>query len=90
MDSKNITQDEDLIDLGKFYFINKKFENAKEMFLRALKMIPNNYEASYNLGLCYEAVNDVENAIIFYKKALEIKKDCKLANDHLQKLIGTD
>jgi len=90
LDTKNINKDDDLMDLGKFYFLNKKFENAKEMFLKALKAIPNDHEAAYNLGLCYEAMNDIENAIIFYKKTLEINKDCKLANDHLQKLVGTD
>jgi tetratricopeptide (TPR) repeat protein len=82
--------DKDLIEMGKFYFINKKFENAKEMFFKVLNKDPFNYEVIYNIGLCFEAINDTENAIFYYKKTLEINKDYKLAVEHLEKLTGTE
>jgi Flp pilus assembly protein TadD len=85
-----MNDEKDLLELGKFYFLNNKFQKAIEIFKRLLKEEKTNYDAMYNLGLSYEALNDVDSAKIFYKQALDIKADHKRAKEHLQRLIGKE
>lgn len=85
---KNVKEDK--MELGKFYFINKKFELAKSFFLEILEKDETNYDAIYNLALCYEALNDLDNATLYYKRVLSIKEDHKLAKEHLSKIIKLD
>ncbi len=81
---------EDKIEMGKFYFINKKFELAKTLFLEILKEDETNYDVIYNLALCCEALNDLDNAATYYKRVLSIKEDHKLAKEHLIKITKLD
>ena len=82
--------EKELLELGQFYFLNNKFQKAIEIFGQLLKEEKTNYDAMYNLGLSYEALNDFDNAKIFYKQALGIKADHVRAKEHLQKLIGKE
>ena len=86
----NNRDEQDLLELGKFYFLNKKFEKAIEVFKKALKEDTINAEITYNLALAYEAVNDLDNAHIFYKKTIALNPEHKLAGEHLRKLVGGD
>ncbi|MFC1546359.1 tetratricopeptide repeat protein [bacterium] len=81
---------DELIELGKFYFINQKFEQAKKEFKRVLKLEPKNIEAFYNLALAYEATNDNDLAKKYYEQVLELDIKHKLAKEHLHKIIGSE
>ncbi len=80
--------EESLIELGKFYFINGKYDQAIEEFKKALKINPGSSEIYYNLGLVYEGKNNLEEARKMYEKASEIDPNNKLAMEHLKKIVG--
>ncbi len=79
---------QELIELGKFYFLNQKYDAAIRDFEKALKIDPNNPEIYYNLGIVYEAKNMNEKAGEMYRRALELNPDYTFAKEHLDKLIG--
>jgi len=80
--------EESLIELGKFYFINGKYDKAIEEFKKAIELNPRNSETYYNLGLVYEAKNNIEEARKMYEKSVEIDPNNKLAKEHLEKIVG--
>ncbi|HBO84488.1 MAG: hypothetical protein A2073_02250 [Deltaproteobacteria bacterium GWC2_42_11] len=79
----------DLIEMGEFYFINQKWDNAIEVLGKAQKMEPNNPDVYYNLGIVYEMKNYLEEAKHMFEKALKIKPDHECSKKHLNKLVGT-
>lgn len=81
-------QEENVIELGKFYFLNGKYEAALEEFLKAKKFDPKNYEIYYNLGIVYEALNELGKAKEMYLKCLELNDRCEKARQHLEKIVG--
>jgi len=60
--------------LGNLYLFNepKDFEKAKSNFIKAAKLEPRLAFPQINLGDAYRALDDLENAIKYYSKALEI------------------
>lgn len=81
--------DEDcVIDLGKFYFLNGKYDAAISEFMKAQKFDPKNADVYYNLGITYEAKNEPSKAKEMYLKCLELNDKYVLAREHLDKLIG--
>ncbi|MFH1282746.1 MAG: tetratricopeptide repeat protein [bacterium] len=84
----NISQEQDALELGKFYFYNGRYAEAIESFNRTLQINKNNEEAYYNLGLIYENQNAKDLAQKMFERALQINPDYKKANQHLNKLKG--
>ena len=80
---------EELIEQGKFYFLNKQYDEALSEFQKALKLNPRNARILYNLGVIYESKEDIEIAKTLYLKALEIDPKLEEAQKHLNKLVGT-
>jgi tetratricopeptide (TPR) repeat protein len=76
------------MELGKFYFMNNKFDEAIEKFKEVLKLNPSNAEAFYNIGLIKEVSNLPNEAKDMYSKALAIDPDYKIVRERLNKLIG--
>ena len=70
--------------------LTKELEYAQsiEQFSEVLKYIPDNADTLYNLALAYELVGDIERAIKFYKKAIDIDNDHKEANHNIELLLG--
>ena len=70
--------------------LTKELEYAQsiEQFSEVLKYIPDNADTLYNLALAYELVGDIERAIKFYKKAIDIENDHKEANHNIELLLG--
>ncbi|MCP4481652.1 MAG: tetratricopeptide repeat protein [bacterium] len=81
---------QDVLELGKFYFLNKKFQKAIELFQKIVAQEESNFEATYNLALSYEVLNELDSAKIFYEKTLEVKPSHKLAKEHLEKVVGNE
>jgi tetratricopeptide (TPR) repeat protein len=85
---KEDSQETNLIELGKFYFVNNKFDEAIAEFKKVLEVNPSNAEVYYNIGLIKEVSNLPNEAKDMYSKALAIRPDYKIARDRLNKLIG--
>ena len=80
----------EIIEMGKFYFLNNKYDEAVAEFEKVLKINRNNAEAYYNIGLINETRNNIAVAKEMYSKALFIEEDYKLARERLNKLIGLE
>ncbi|PIU83250.1 MAG: hypothetical protein COS68_05050 [Elusimicrobia bacterium CG06_land_8_20_14_3_00_38_11] len=86
---KNFSKEEiDLIEMGKFYFISGKYDEAIAEFEKVIKINPKNADAYFNVGMVKEAKNDSSGAKKMYEKTLEIIPDHKTAKKHLDKLVG--
>lgn len=79
---------ENIIEVGKFYFINKKYREALEQFESCLSLDPENEEILLSIGLIHEINNEVEEAKNTYKKILKKNPDNKSAKEKLNKLSG--
>ncbi|HCJ67042.1 MAG TPA: hypothetical protein DHV62_06895, partial [Elusimicrobia bacterium] len=51
---KRKKEEETLLEMGKFYFLNGKYKEAIAELEKVVKLNPKNSEAYYNLGLVYE------------------------------------
>ena len=59
--------------LGKLYFDQKKFYLAAWEFEYAMKTMPNRAEPVNNLGLVYEMVEQTDEAVVHYQKAVDLE-----------------
>jgi len=78
------------VELGKFYFLNGKYEQALKEFQKALELNERDSEVHYNMGLIYESRNERDNAQDAYEAALSFNPKHALARKHLNHLIGID
>lgn len=78
------------MEMGKFYFLNNKYDEAVSEFKKVLEINPVSAEAYYNIGLINESGNKLDAAKEMYSKALNIDKDYKIAREKLNKLIGLE
>jgi len=90
MNAEDVKKMNDHIEMGKFYFLNSRFDKAVEEFEKALEINPANAEAYYNIGLIKESANDPAQAKEMYSKALSIDADYKIAREKLNKLMGIE
>lgn len=60
------------LNLGKFYFDNRKFEEAYETFMESIQIEPTNF-AYQILGSIEEQMGNIKEANRFYKKAKDFK-----------------
>lgn len=87
--SKHPGKDEsDLMEMGKFYFINNKYSEAISEFNKVVDINPGCAEAYYNIGLIYEARHELDLAKHMYEKALAIDPDYDIVKEHLNKIVG--
>lgn len=63
------------IGAGKKYAESGLWPEAKDAWMRAIQVMPNEPAGYYNLGVAYEMEGDLEEAEIYYKKALSVKQD---------------
>lgn len=54
--------------------MTKNFEEARTNYSKAVSLGYNNYRVYYHLGLIYEELADVENALSMYKKTNRVEK----------------
>ena len=70
----NGTLPESLLSLGNSFYLKKNYEKAIELYDQSLDKGLNDISAVYfNKGLVYERMSNVDLAIKFYKKAVELK-----------------
>ncbi len=53
------------------YYKDRSYENALTSFKDAFKISPDSASYAVLIGMCYEKLQDTENAIFYYDKALE-------------------
>ena len=90
MSGKNTENETALMEMGKFYFMNNKYDQAVAEFKKVLELNPNNAEAYYNIGLINETSNNTDEAKKMYSKVLSINPDYKTAREKLNRLIGLE
>lgn len=77
---------EDLLEVGRFYLLNKRYKEAIEIFKKALK-IKEESSIYYQLGIAYEGLNEIDKAKEMYRKSLELNPNFKEANKRLDELV---
>jgi len=63
--------------LGRTYYRTGNYAKARDEFLACLKIQPSYPKATENLGLCFEALQEIPNAIDAYERAIQLEKDGK-------------
>lgn len=58
-------------NLAENYLLLEKYDDAKKIFDELMEKNPKFPEAYFHFGNYYEKINELENAITYYKKALE-------------------
>jgi superkiller protein 3 len=77
-----------LVELGKFYYLNQKYDQAVAEYRKAVELDPKNADARFNLGIALETINDLEGARDAFEKLLELEPDYKGAQEHYDRLVG--
>ncbi len=72
-----------ILTMKKDYYLNtaiimekdKKWDEAKTLYSALLKIDDNHFEANYRIGLLYITLQNINDALIFMKKAMKLKND---------------
>lgn len=81
-------QYKDLIELSDFYILSQRYDEAIKVLKKAEKISKLDPKLYYNLGIVYEALNEIADARDAFRLALNLNPDFKSAQEHLDKLIG--
>ena len=76
-------QGEAIRNLGEEYLKHGKIRMALKELKKAEELLPADHMLQDDLGLCYVFLNDQDQAIFHFKKALEIKEDYTPARNNL-------
>ncbi len=77
----------DLVELAGFYILSQRYDEAIKVLRRAEKMRKTDARLYYNLGIAYEALNEMNEAREAFRLVLKLAPDHKSAQEHLDKLI---
>jgi tetratricopeptide (TPR) repeat protein len=62
-------------DLGRVLFLERKYAQARDEFLKAIAVDPEDLEANYNLMLCYTGLGDAKQAAAYQQRYMRFKAD---------------
>lgn len=62
-------------DLGRVLFLERKYAEARDEFLQAIAIDPEDLEANYNLMLCYTGLGDDKMAVEYQERYMRFKAD---------------
>ena len=62
-------------EIGRIYFNQKDYIGAKEKFSEVIKLHPTHSNALYSLALSFEKLNRASEALVYYKKVLNLNPD---------------
>ena len=62
-------------DLGRVLFLQRKYAEARDQFLKAIAIDPEDLEANYNLMLCYTGLGDDKQAAAYQERYMRFKAD---------------
>jgi len=66
---------------------DSSYNGAIREFEKSIKYYPYYYQAYYNIGLCYENMDDYDKAREYYQKSLDLNKQYDLAAKGLGRLL---
>ncbi|ELA46796.1 hypothetical protein VCUG_01696 [Vavraia culicis subsp. floridensis] len=64
--------------LGHESIIRNEYDHAQNFFFHALKMHRNNYNALFGIGLVFSKTDQIENADLFFRKAVDLNSHNKI------------
>jgi tetratricopeptide (TPR) repeat protein len=76
-----------IIEVGKFYFLNQKFDEAIAEYKKAIALDSKSIDAYYNLGITLEAISDQDGAREAFAKVIELEPGNKGAMEHYDRLV---
>jgi tetratricopeptide (TPR) repeat protein len=62
-------------DLGRVLFLQRKYAQARDEFLKAISVDPEDLEANYNLMLCYTGLGNDKMAAEYQERYMRFKAD---------------
>ncbi len=62
-------------DLGRVLFLERQYAQARDEFLKAIAVDPEDLEANYNLMLCYTGLGDDKQAAAYQERYMRFKAD---------------
>lgn len=81
------TKYEDLLELGDFYILSQKYEEAIKTLKKAQKINNKDPKLYYSLGIVYETLHERAKAINSFRQVLSLDPNFKSAQEHLDRLI---
>lgn len=66
-----------------------RFEESESLFLRAIHLQPTSALFHANLGVLYHRFNKTDQALQYYRRALELEPKLKSAKQNMQKLLDS-
>lgn len=77
----------DLIELSDFYILSQQYDASIKILRRAEKLCKVDAKLYYNLGIAYEALNEMGDAREAFRLALKLNPAYESAQEHLDRLI---
>ncbi|MDP2676967.1 MAG: tetratricopeptide repeat protein [bacterium] len=77
-----------LFQLGLLYYQSDQFENARQVFERAIELNPNYSNARYFLGIIYDRQGDKDAAMIQFERVEELNPSVQEVKQILSNLRG--
>jgi Flp pilus assembly protein TadD len=77
----------DLIEVSDFDILSQQYDEAISRLRKAEKVCKIDPKRYYNLGIVYEALNEVTDARDSFRLALKLNPEFKSAQEHLDRLI---
>jgi Flp pilus assembly protein TadD len=62
-------------DLGRVLFLERRYAQARDEFLKAIAIDPEDLEANYNLMLCFTGLGDPKQAAAYQERYMRFKAD---------------
>ena len=56
---------------GKILQITKRYQESLEQYMQALRIDPENSSNLWNIAFCYQKLEDIDNARLYYLKAID-------------------
>ncbi|MGB3341895.1 MAG: tetratricopeptide repeat protein [bacterium] len=78
---------DDLLELGNFYILSQRFEEALKVLKKAEKIDKMNPALYFNMGMAHEGLNERDEARNSFRLTLKLNPDDKAAQEHLTKLV---
>ena len=61
-----------IVLLSNMFAMNRNFEKAKELLIKANEVKPNNLSVLNNLGTAHKEMGEVKKAVSFYEKVIRL------------------
>ncbi len=67
-------------------FLKKDYQTAIEEYKKVVQITPTNFQALYNLGVCYEKTGNFQNALSYFERAQEVDPNSQNTKSAIERL----